>query len=65
MNTNPVSPKVYAASIGAALTTVVLYLVETLGHVDLPIPVEGAVLTILVGLATFVAGYLPEDPQRR
>jgi hypothetical protein len=65
MNDNPISPKVASASIGAALTTLVLYLVETLGHVDLPLPVEGAVLTILVGLATFAAGYLSEDPKRR
>ncbi|WP_273843971.1 hypothetical protein [Rubrobacter calidifluminis] len=60
-----VSPKVTGATIGAALTTLVLYAIETIWHVDLPASVEGAILTLLVALVTFVAGYLPEDPKRR
>jgi len=48
-----INPKVTAAALAAAVTTVIAWLLETAGLV-LPNQVQGAITTILV----FVAGYL-------
>lgn len=56
-----VSPKVTAATIGAALSALVVYFGETLLGVDWPVAVEGAVLTLCVALATFLSGYMVRD----
>lgn len=61
---NPISPKVMAASVGAAVSTLVLYVAETALSIDLPAGVEAAVLTLCVAGAAFLAGYVAEDPER-
>ena len=48
-----VNPKVTAAVLAAAVTTVIAWLLKTAG-LELPNEVQGAITTILV----FVAGYL-------
>lgn len=59
MATNPVSPKVAAASAAAAIGVILAWL-ASLGGLDVPEAVEGAVVVLL----TFGAGYVVRDPQR-
>ena len=54
-----ISPKVTAATIAAALVTIIVWVASAAG-VNVPLEVQGAVTTILV----FVAGYLVTDPRR-
>ena len=54
-----ISPKVTAATIAAALVTIIVWVASAAG-VTVPLEVQGAVTTILV----FVAGYLVTDPRR-
>lgn len=60
--TNTPQPKVVAATVGAgvgaAAGTVVNYLIETIGRVDLPDTVEGAIVVLITAAITFGAGYL-------
>lgn len=55
-------PKVLAATagagVGAAVSTITVYLIETLGHVDLPVAVEGAGLVLITAGVAFLAGYV-------
>lgn len=55
-------PKVVAASagagIGAAASTVLVYLIEAFGHIDLPVAVEGAILVLIAGAVSFLGGYI-------
>lgn len=55
-------PKVVAstvgAGIGAAVSTITIYLIETLGKIDLPDAVEGATLVIVSAGIAFLAGYI-------
>lgn len=55
-------PKVIAATVGAgvgtAAGTVVNYLIETIGRVDLPDVVEGAILVLVSAGVAFLAGYI-------
>lgn len=55
-------PKVVAATagagVGAALSTISIYLIETLGKVDLPEAVEGAALVLISAGVAFLAGYI-------
>ena len=54
-----ISPKVTAATIAAALVTIIVWVASAAG-VDVPLEVQGAVTMILVALA----GYLVTDPRR-
>lgn len=60
--TNTPQPKVLAATagagIGAAISTIAIYLIETLGTVDLPDVVEGAIGVLLAAGVGFLAGYI-------
>ncbi len=60
--TNPPQPKVLAATagagVGAAVSTISIYLIETLGRIDLPDVVEGAIGALLAAGAAFLAGYI-------
>lgn len=61
----PVSPKVTAATLTAATTTVVLWLLTLVPVVDeAPAPVMAALALLLVGGPTFLAGYWRTDPLR-
>lgn len=55
-------PKVIAstagAGVGAAVSTLAVYLIETLGRVDLPDAVEGAILVLVSAGVAFAAGYI-------
>jgi hypothetical protein len=51
------STKVTAAALAVAVGSIVVYLIETLGRVDLPTGVEAAIVVIL----TFLAGYLTPE----
>ena len=55
-------PKVLAATagagVGAAVSTLAIYLVESLGRIDLPDAVEGAVLVLVSAGVAFLAGYI-------
>ena len=60
--TSEPQPKVIAATagagVGAAVSTLAIYLVETLGKIDLPDAVEGAVLVLVSAGVAFLAGYI-------
>lgn len=60
--TNAPQPKVVAATagagVGAAVSTLAIYLIETLGRVDLPDVVEGAIGVLIVAGVAFAAGYI-------
>lgn len=55
-------PKVIAATagagVGAAITTVGVYVFETATRIDLPSIVEGALLVIVTAGLAFAAGYI-------
>lgn len=55
-------PKVIAATagagVGAAITTVGVYVFETATRIDLPSVVEGAVLVLVSAAVAFAAGYI-------
>lgn len=54
-----ISPKVTAATIAAAIVTIIVWVASAAG-VTVPLEVQGAVTTILVA----IAGYLVTDPRR-
>jgi hypothetical protein len=54
-----VSPKVIAATLAAAIVTILVWIATAAG-ISVPVEVQGAVTTILV----FVAGYLKLDAAR-
>jgi len=54
-----ISPKVTAATLAAAIVTLVVWLASLAG-VTIPEVAQGAIITILVALA----GYLVTDPRR-
>lgn len=54
-----ISPKVTAATIAAALVTIIVWVASAAG-VNVPLEVQGAVTTILVA----IAGYLVTDQRR-
>ena len=54
-----ISPKVQAAALAAALSTLVVYCASLAG-VEIPTVVQGAIITILVA----AAGYVVRDPAR-
>ena len=54
-----ISPKVTAATIAAALVTIIVWVASAAG-ITVPLEVQGAVTTILVA----IAGYLVTDPRR-
>lgn len=49
----PVSPKVTVAVVAAAVVTVLVYLVKVIWDVDLDVVVQGAITTIIVGIASW------------
>lgn len=55
-------PKVIAAAggagVGAAVTTLTIWLIETLAKIDLPDAVEGSALVLISAGLAFVAGYV-------
>lgn len=61
----PVSPKVTAASVTSAVTVLVMYLLHLVPFIAaFPVPVQGALLVIVTGAVTYVAGYVRRDPLR-
>lgn len=60
--TSTPQPKVLAATagagVGAAVSTLAIYLIETLGRIDLPDVVEGAILVLITAGLSFGAGWL-------
>ena len=60
--TNKPQPKVVAATagagVGAAVSTLAIYLIESLGRIDLPEGVEGAILVLVSAGVSFLAGYI-------
>ncbi|MEM1150198.1 MAG: hypothetical protein AAF683_02840 [Pseudomonadota bacterium] len=54
MATNTPARKVVGSSLAAALTIILIYVIEAAAGIDIPNYVEGAVLTVMV----FVTGYL-------
>ena len=54
-----ISPKVTAAALAAALTTIICW-IASLAGVEIPTVVQGAIITILVA----AAGYVVRDPAR-
>lgn len=54
-----ISPKVTAATIAAAVVTILVWIAATAG-VDVPVAVQGALTTIAVA----ALGYLVPDPAR-
>lgn len=55
-------PKVIAAAggagVGAAVTTLTIWLIENLAKIDLPAEVEGAALVLITTGLAFLAGYV-------
>jgi hypothetical protein len=54
-----ISPKVTAATLAAAIVTLVVW-IASLAGVEIPEVAQGAIITIIVALA----GYLVRDPDR-
>jgi uncharacterized membrane protein YjjP (DUF1212 family) len=52
--------KVTAATLAAAITTIVVWILHSAAHVDIPPEVSAAIATVLVG----VAGYLAPHTNR-
>lgn len=57
---SPISPKVTIAVFAAAIVTVLVYGVNTLWGVDIPVLIQGALTTLIVG----AAGWWKKDPIR-
>lgn len=55
-----ISPKVTSSALAAAVLSVVVWALQALADVTLPIEVQGALMVI----AVFVAGYVVKDPRR-
>lgn len=55
-------PKVIAATagagVGAALSTIIIYLIESLGRIELPEAVQGAALVLVSAGIAFLAGWV-------
>lgn len=55
-------PKVVAATVGAgvggAISTIGIYIFETVTSIDLPSLVEGSILTLVTAGVAFAAGYV-------
>lgn len=55
-------PKVIAATIGAgvgaATSTLLVYIIEEAGRIDLPDTVEGAIGVLITAGVAFIAGYI-------
>lgn len=63
---NPVSPKVTTASVTAAITTLIMFVLDQIPWVrDMPTGVEGAILVLVTAGLTFFAGYQTTDPLRQ
>jgi hypothetical protein len=60
--TNAPQPKVVAATsgavVGGALSTLGVWIFETTTRIDLPMPVEGAILTLMIAGVAFAAGWI-------
>lgn len=71
MNNTAVHDKVVASTLGVAVSQILVWLIETLGKIDIPFGVEGAIALVL----TAGAGYFtpeskpattgPEAPENR
>lgn len=46
--------KAYVAAMSVPLTVLIVYLIENLGHIDLPIAIESAIGMLLAGISTAV-----------
>lgn len=57
---NPVSPKVGASAVAAALALIIVWVLDTGFAIDVPGLVEGAFVIVL----TAVGGWLKRDPLR-
>lgn len=59
--TSTPQPKVLAATagagVGAAVSTITVYLIESIGKIDLPNEIEGATLVLISAGIAFLAGY--------
>ena len=54
-NSGAIHDKVIAASLGAAVSQIVVWIVESSAHTDMPTAIEGALTTLFVfGLGYFV-----------
>jgi len=60
--TSKPQPKVLAATagagVGAAISTIAVYLIESLGKFDMPEAVDGAILVLVSAGVAFAAGYI-------
>ena len=56
----PMSPKVTVAIVAGAITTILVYLIQVLAHVEIPAEVSAAITTVLMA----AAAYLKRDPRR-
>jgi len=58
-------PKVVAATVGgavgAALSTVIIWVAETVSKIDIPTEVEGASVILITAGLTFAAGYFKKN----
>ena len=65
MNSSPVSPKVVAATTATGVVTLLMYLLAQLEFVaQMPDGAKAALLVIVTGVVTYVAGWLRTDPLR-
>lgn len=46
--------KGYVAAMSVPLTVLIIYLIETLAHIDLPLAIEAAIGMLLAGVSTTV-----------
>ena len=62
MNTSPIT-SVTGAALGSAVGCIVVYLGELLGHVEIPGPVEGAIVVVCTALVALVYPAPSNEPR--
>lgn len=50
----PVSPKVTVAVLAAAIVTILVYAIDAIWHTEIPVLVQGAVTTGIIGVASWL-----------
>lgn len=56
----PISPKVTIAALAAAIVTIIVFGIDSVWHVDVPVLVQGAFTLVVVA----VSSWLKKDPIR-
>lgn len=63
-NNAPIETKVQAATVGSALSAIIVWLLDAYAFGDIPLVIQAAIGVLVVAIVTFVSGYLaPHTPR--